>query len=74
MVPLTMACPGEEMRLVAIRGGCRMRKRLADLGLNPGTTVRVVQHNGRGPTIVAVKGSRLAIGRGMAHRILVESV
>jgi len=74
MMPLTMACPGEEMRLVAIRGGCRMRRRLADLGLNSGMTVRVVQHSGRGPMIVAVKDSRLAIGRGMAHRILVESV
>ena len=74
MMPLTMACPGEEVRLVAIRGRWRMRRRLADLGLNPGMTVRVVQHSGRGPMIVAVKDSRLAIGRGMAHRILVESV
>jgi len=73
MMPLAMASPGEDVRLVEIRGGTRMRQRLADLGLNLGMTVRVMGVNGRGPLIVAVKDSRLAFGRGMAHRILVES-
>jgi Fe2+ transport system protein FeoA len=67
-----MVSPGEEVRLVAIHGGHRMRKRLADLGLNIGMTVRVVQRNGHGPLILAVKDSRLAVGRGMAHKILVQ--
>jgi Fe2+ transport system protein FeoA len=67
-----MVSPGEEVRLTAIRGGQRMRKRLADLGLNLGMTVRVMQRDGCGPLILAVKDSRLALGRGMAHRIMVE--
>jgi Fe2+ transport system protein FeoA len=72
MMPLAMVTPGEEVRLTAIYGGRRMRKRLADLGLNLGLTVRVIQHDGHGPLILAVKDSRLALGRGMAHRIMVE--
>jgi Fe2+ transport system protein FeoA len=72
MMPLAMVAPGDEVRLIAIRGGRRMRKRLAELGLNPGLTVRVVQRDGRGPLILAVKDSRLALGRGMAHKIMVE--
>jgi len=72
MMPLAMVSPGEEVRLVAIHGGQRLRKRLADLGLNVGMTVRVLQHNGHGPLILAVKDSRLAVGRGMAHKIMVE--
>jgi Fe2+ transport system protein FeoA len=72
MMPLAMVAPGEEVRLIAIRGGRRMRKRLAELGLNPGLTVRVVQRDGHGPLILAVKDSRLALGRGMAHKIMVE--
>jgi len=72
MMPLAMVSPGEEVRLVCIRGGRRMRKRLADLGLNLGMTVRVLQREGRGPLILAVKDSRLAVGRGMAHKILVQ--
>lgn len=72
MMPLAMVAPGDEVRLIAIRGGRRMRKRLAELGLNPGLTVRVVQRDGCGPLILAVKDSRLALGRGMAHKIMVE--
>jgi Fe2+ transport system protein FeoA len=72
MMPLAMVSPGEEVRLCAIHGGRCMRKRLADLGLNLGMTIRVVQRDRHGPLILAVKDSRLALGRGMAHRIIVE--
>jgi len=74
MMPLTMATPGEDVRLVEIRGGREMKQRLADLGLNLGMTVRVINGEHRGPLIVAVKDSRLAIGWGMAHRIIVKPV
>ena len=76
MMPLAMAAPGEEVRLVAFathafHGGQRLRKRLADLGLNLGMTVRVLQHDSQGPLLLAVRDSRLAIGRGMALKIMV---
>ena len=72
-MPLTMAPPGEAVRLVAIHGGQRVRKRLADLGLTPGTVLKVVQGDAWGPLIVAFKDdARLALGRGMAHKILVK--
>jgi Fe2+ transport system protein FeoA len=48
-------------------------KRLTDLGLTPGTDVTVVKSAPfNGPLEITVRGSRLAIGRGMASRILVE--
>ena len=73
MMPLSMASPGKEVKLIAIRGGQRVRKRLADLGLTPGTVLRVVQADAWGPLIVAFKDdARLALGRGMAHKIMVE--
>jgi len=73
MMPLTMATPGEDVKLIAINGGQRVRKRLADLGLTPGTTLRVVQADAWGPLIVAFKGdARLALGRGIAHKMMVE--
>jgi Fe2+ transport system protein FeoA len=65
---------GEEVRLVEVQGGKQIRRRLADLGLNMGMTVRVVHGISRGPIILAVKDSRLAIGRGMAEQIIVEKV
>jgi len=51
----------------------RFTKRLSDLGLTPGTKVTVVKSAPfNGPLEVYVRGSRLAIGRGMASRILVD--
>ena len=48
-------------------------KRLSDLGLTPGTEVKVVKSAPfNGPLEVCVRGSRLAIGRGMSSRILVD--
>jgi Fe2+ transport system protein FeoA len=53
--------------------GWGFRKRLEDMGLTPGTKVTVVKSAPfNGPLEVYVRGSRLAIGRGMAERILVE--
>ena len=73
-MPLSMVEPNKEVRLVSIRGGGRMKRRLADLGLNIGMTMKVVRQNGQGPMIIAVKESRLAIGKGMASRIIVETI
>jgi Fe2+ transport system protein FeoA len=70
-----MASPGIEVKLIAIRGGRRIRKRLGDLGLTPGTVLRVVQADAWGPLIVAFKDdARLALGRGMAHKVMVETL
>ena len=74
-MPLAMAAPGDRVRMLRVRGGQRVRRRLADLGLGPGTELRVIQANAFGPVIVGFKGdARLALGRGVAHRIEVEPV
>ncbi len=75
MMSLAMVAPGEPVKLIGVRGGQRISKRLADLGLTPDTIVRVVQANTYGPLIVAFKEDvRLALGRGMAHKIEVELI
>lgn len=45
--------------------------RLLEMGLTPGTPVRVVQDAG-GPMLVSVRGSRVALGRDLAARMWVE--
>jgi Fe2+ transport system protein FeoA len=53
--------------------GWKFRKRLEDMGLTPGTEVTVVRSAPfNGPLEVYTRGSKLAIGRGMAERIFVE--
>lgn len=73
MMPLSMATPGTDVRLVEIRGDSQFKQRLADLGFNIGMQVRVVNDNGDGRLIVAVKDSRLALGRGAAQRVIVST-
>jgi len=69
-VSLAMVEAGTMVRLVSVQGGRELRSRLADMGLVPGTELRVIRNTG-GPFIIAVKESRLALGRGMAQKILV---
>ncbi len=46
--------------------------RLASLGFTPGANLHVVQNYGRGPIIVTLRDTRVALGRGEAQKILVE--
>ena len=78
-VPLTSLKEGESGIIVNIktnpkgRRGWGFQKRLTDMGLTPGTKITVVKSAPfRGPIEVYVRGSRLALGRGMAMRIFVE--
>ena len=72
-LPLTMVSPGESVRLIRIIAGYSLRRRLTELGLIPGVEFKIMQDEG-GPLLLAVKDTRLALGRGMAHRIIVEAV
>ena len=73
-MPLAMVGPGATVQLVEVRCGWGLVRRLADMGLTHGVVIRVVNSQMRGPTIIDVRGSRLALGRGMAQRILVQEV
>ena len=65
---------GEMARVVGIQGGWGVQRNLAALGILPGKLVRKIatQPIG-GPIMVEIAGGmRVAIGRGMAQKILVE--
>lgn len=63
---------GQEGIIVSVSGGKALTKRLADLGLNKGTGIKVL---GRtlfsGPLQIEACGSRLVLGRGLASKIQV---
>lgn len=59
------------VRLLA--GGKDFANRAVCMGLIPGAEVMVVQNYGRGPLIVAIQETRLALGRGEANKVLVEA-
>jgi len=73
MVSLTNIKAGSKVRVVRIRGGLGIRQRLSCLGIHPGDII-VLQKSGfmRGPVLVNIHGNQVALGRGVAAKILVE--
>ncbi|MHA1617449.1 MAG: FeoA family protein [Candidatus Njordarchaeales archaeon] len=63
---------GTRGRIVSINGGWGARQRLYEMGVYPGVEIVVVENRGVGPIIVESKGGKIAIGRGLARKILVE--
>lgn len=59
--------------IVDLGGGELGRRRLEDLGLRPGKcAVKVSGQPLRGPIVIQVGGTRVAVGHGMARRIMIE--
>jgi DtxR family Mn-dependent transcriptional regulator len=64
---------GERGKISFIRAGRKALQRLSDMGLTPGTEITVVKSAPfHGPLEILVRGSRLALGRGMTEIIFVE--
>lgn len=53
-------------------GGRELASRLAGMGLTVGSRLEVLQNRRRGPMLVRVRETRIALGRGEAAKILVE--
>ena len=71
-VDLGAVRPGESVHIHSLEGGRHFLSRLASLGFTPGARLRVVQNFGHGPIIVALRDTRVALGRGEAVRIRVN--
>lgn len=71
-MPLAMAKPGELVVVTGIKAGRGLQRRLADMGLTPGVQIRMINSGLPGPVLIDLRGSRLALGRGIALKILVK--
>ena len=69
---LSQAETGKELTLVDIVGGRGIRCKLFSMGLIPGTKITVVNKATAGPIILRARDSRMALGRGMAEKIIVK--
>jgi len=71
-IRLTMAAPGEIVRIVGFLGGRGVERRLTSMGLNQGAIVEIIKSSGPGPVIVVSRQTRIALGHGLANQILVS--
>jgi len=72
LMPLSMAKAGETILIKDIIGGREAKARLADMGLRQGDQLEVINNTGFGRLIVGHDCTRLALGRGIAQKILVS--
>jgi ferrous iron transport protein A len=80
MAPLGLLSRGEQAEIVEIKGqkSCTAGSsknqlcHIEDLGLRVGKMVEMLNNEGRGPILLKVDESRIAIGRGMAMKIMVK--
>jgi DtxR family Mn-dependent transcriptional regulator len=74
VVLLTELRPDEVGIIVDLSGGRNFVARCLALGCTPGTEVTMVRNSGRGPLIISVRGTRVALGRGKAERVRMKTV
>ena len=70
--PLSEIKTGDCVTLQSIKVGRELTTRLTSLGLTPGAAIEMLQNYGRGPLIVVVRGTHVALGRGEASKLFVR--
>lgn len=79
-IPLAMLPVGAKGKITRICGGRGVIRRLSEMGFIKGVEVKVTHshgsHNPRhgGPLVIEVKDSRVALGRGVAMKVMVEEI
>ena len=74
IIPLAVVSPGKKVRVVSIAGGRGVREHLFNIGLDVGIEVEVLRQGAPGPFLIAFKETRLAIGQGVAQKIMVSEI
>lgn len=73
LLPMAMATSGSEYEIQAFNGRKDFGMRMLSMGLGVGRRVRVLRCDG-GQMIIACGETRLALGQGVAQKILVSKI
>jgi ferrous iron transport protein A len=72
-ITLDLIKEGQKVKVIDIYGGWGIRQRLGCLGIHLGDVITVkksaIMH---GPILIIVHGNQVALGRGVARKVLVE--
>jgi ferrous iron transport protein A len=62
-------------QVIDIQGGQRIRQRLGQMGIHPGDIITILRYGAlRGPILIEIHGSQVALGRGIASKVIVEEM
>ncbi len=71
-MPLAFVKVGSKVILQHIQAGLELKNRMTSLGLIPGIEIEVIQNQQSGPFMIKIRDNKIAIGRGVALKLLVE--
>lgn len=67
--------PGQNVRVIEIEGGWHLRQRLNQMGIHIGDLMIVKQAGAfRGPMLIEIHGSQVALGCGLARKVIVKII
>jgi ferrous iron transport protein A len=70
---LDLIAEDKKAKVIDIKGGAGIRQRLSQMGVHPGDIVTILRYGAlRGPLLIEVHGSQVALGRGIASKVIVE--
>ena len=73
MTTLLQVSPVASVRVVSFNGGKSLRSKLTQHGIHPGDQLRLLRVAPLGgPLLVECNGREIALGRGVADKIIVE--
>jgi ferrous iron transport protein A len=73
MKTLLQFSPGESVRVIDFAGGVNLRSKMIQYGIHPGDCMRLVRKAPLGgPLLVECNQREIALGRGVADKIIVE--
>ncbi len=66
---------GDKVKVIKLNAGKRATQRLISMGIIPGNIVEIARVSSLGgPVLIRYEGSEIAIGYGLASKIIVEKV
>ena len=71
MIPLTALPSGSRGRVVKIIGGFGAYRNLEEMGIVVGKEISVLRNDG-GAILISVDGTKFAIGRGLAMKVMLD--
>jgi ferrous iron transport protein A len=71
-VPLTSVKENTRVKIAFLGGGTILKSKLTAMGLHVSLLIKVIHNEYKGPVLIEAKGIRIALGQGMANKILVD--
>ncbi|MBU1122579.1 MAG: ferrous iron transport protein A [Candidatus Omnitrophica bacterium] len=75
MISLDKLATGSSAKVISVEGGTNLKDRLHNLGVKEGMVVKKITGSSwRGPVVVTMGRTQVALGVGMASKVMVEPV